>query len=40
MSGKRVMFDETFQVWTTREAADHSLSRIKGAADVGDETIA
>ena len=31
MEGKRVMFDETFQFWTTREAADRTLRRIKEA---------
>ena len=31
MSGKRVIFDETFQFWTTRGAADHTLNRIKEA---------
>lgn len=31
MAGKRVIFDETFQFWTTREAADRTLGRIKEA---------
>ena len=31
MAGKRAILDETFQFWTTREAADRTLSRIKEA---------
>jgi uncharacterized lipoprotein YddW (UPF0748 family) len=31
MAGKRVILDETFQFWTTPEAADRTLSRIKEA---------
>lgn len=31
MAGKRAIFDETFQFWTTQDAADHTLSRIKEA---------
>lgn len=31
MAGKRAILDETFQFWTTREAADRTLGRIKEA---------
>jgi uncharacterized lipoprotein YddW (UPF0748 family) len=31
MAGKRAILDETFQFWTTREAADRTLHRIKEA---------
>ena len=31
MAGKRAIFDETFQFWTTQDAADLTLSRIKEA---------
>ena len=31
MAGKRAILDETFQFWTTAEAADRTLSRIKKA---------
>lgn len=31
MNGKRVIFDETFQYWTTPAAADRTLRRIKDA---------
>jgi uncharacterized lipoprotein YddW (UPF0748 family) len=31
MAGKRAIFDETFQFWTTPDAADRTLQRIKDA---------
>lgn len=31
MAGKRAIFDETFQFWTTPDAADRTLQRIKEA---------
>lgn len=31
MNGKRVILDETFQFWVTKEAADQTLARIKTA---------
>ena len=31
MAGKRAIFDETFQFWTTPDAADRTLQRIKKA---------